>query len=410
MEEDSQQWTAVHKSASSWGSGRTVVATVGGVQREAESSNPATPIRHRLPPELFIYVTAVLRTSLPNSPFFQLVDGITPLHEALRNLSLTSRTFRALAQPILFEAIHFMGPNPAFRAHKIGQIFDARSESCAWIKHLQIHVCGEEVERLFLRMIGLQSITFGPIALSSPMYSHLYRLSELVTLHLQNVTLHTEHLDLPPTEELKLKELSMGCRYPTYTPPTAITRLSLSPLLETLTIPNFNSPFYEDLTGRSISNTFPSLTTLHLIHRSIQFSRLVSFAAQCPNLQALETRGRGSIEVPQTIGPSALPGLRRCTGPLNVAQLLVPGRPLEVLHLVGGGEWSKDALVPLSQGSVTLRELGLSMDKYKATFMNDLRDLFKNLEVLRVSFDNVAHEVRTDVVLFGCHLLSILWL
>lgn len=358
----------------------------------------------RIPPELYIAILAALKAD----PWFDWRGDLSP-KAALETLALTSRSLRAIAQPLLFESIEISSTKDwviLSRVLKLKNLFDERPEITEWVKEFGLgrHPPGTgsiavntstlrelwpTLSNIFVRMDKLHTVRFGWADISSATHEHLYRLPDLRSLTLDSVTIQpladSKNLSV---EELRLKELQIrGYRQQV---PAAATQFARAPGLDYLALPYLDPATSQSLLGLIASHVFKTLSSLSLTEVP-SFEHLIVFAARCPNLRSLHfLYAPIALELPTGVPNDTFSFLTRYYGPLNIAQLLVPGRPLETIdvstYIPDPREWSRGDLEPLAGGSENVRELTLGTFSWHRGFMDDLRDLFPHAEVLKLTF------------------------
>lgn len=122
--------------------------------------------------------------------------------------------------------------------------------------------------------------------------------------------------------------------------------------------------------GQSIEEAFnlPLATQGKLTHLSIahtdDFPRFLSFLSLCPNLISLEY-GPGEEGISGSIPPTTTPLLKQFRGPLALAKILIPGRPLEEIVVIsssvtGSPPWRLEELAPVGLGRGVVKRLELA--------------------------------------------------
>lgn len=140
-------------------------------------------------------------------------------------------------------------------------------------------------------------------------------------------------------------------------------------------------------------------------------------APHCPDLQCLSLgefmfrQGlRSTITLPASVPLATWPQLKRFRGWLRVAQLLVPGRPVENIRIEGGVDeldnWEKSSLVPLAHGSAVLRELSLEKIPWKDNCFEDIADVLPHLRSLQVTFSSTPNQVSFKNINTGSQSLT----
>lgn len=370
----------------------------------------------RLPPELLLEIIANLRTEgtegLPNT--FVDTDESPHGQVALKNLSLATRKFRALAQPVLFERVKLVSETgeSLFRARKLLQMINARPESGSWIRFLTLgwhffsRVPGpareiavlkaqitEVVSQLFLRLTHLHAFQPQFVHITREIYEHLWQLPKLRSVHWHQASMNEPPIfeDGGTMENLAIEEVSLDVPQgeSLATSITAIARLARCPTVREFKTATLTSQFVAALLEEP-RYTFHNLISLQVHKYEGSLDRVITFTSACPNLQRLDITSASVTEPSPFVPREAAPALREIRGPLNAISVLVPGRPVERITAFGQFnrkyDCSKDTLGPLVRGAVAVKELVLHPVRWKPGAMDVLFELFPNLEVLKVQF------------------------
>lgn len=360
-----------------------------------------------IPPELYIDIVG----SLTTDPSFDWATGALSPQAALKSLALTSQPLRVLAQPPLFETITIPSLPDSLslsRLVTLKQLFDGRPEITSWVKKFRLRRLPSgrgpipantptlqqlwlTLSEIFVRMDKLQIVNFEWVRVSEAMHEHIrYGLPNLRSLIFKSVTIeYFDDFENLPAEELPLEALHIS-GYRGQRVPTAVARLARAPNLDYLALPYLNPTTLRSLIGPTLPHVFKNLSRLFILD-SPSFEHLALFAAQCPNLRSLHfLHPSDALEARNGVPSDMLPSLTRYRGPLDVAQLLVPGRPLEAIdvstYISDPREWSRGDLEPLARGLANVRGLILGTFSWYKDFMYDLRDLFPHAEMLKLAF------------------------
>lgn len=339
---------------------------------------PHESVKPRLPNELFLDIVAALEPSNPDLSGSHAIRKSAPHRTAISNLSLANRSLRAIAQPTLFENAFIRGPISLslFHAHRIEELLESRPESCRWFRvlHLSpvkghgtrrdptVEIQEEELwqvfSRLFVRMTELRRVDWAQITITSAMYRHLYRLPKLQALHCSGVTIsHIPDFTGLSTQTLQIRELSFYAVETFGHTLVALLRLARGPSLHSLHLLNVKPRLHQNLLGDP-PHSYNRLSSLRIVLYHAPLDHFLSLVACCPNINTIHLRAplRSPIIVPTLyqVSPDTLQFLTHYCGPMNLARLLVPGRPVETLSLYHPSQqseaWVKEELEPLTRG------------------------------------------------------------
>lgn len=372
----------------------------------------------QLPAELLIEVIANISTNQHRSPsrlfhYPTTVDSVTRLRNfTLKQLSLSNETLRSIAQPILFAHIDISGDQKKCltKAQTLLRMVDTRNGSHEWVKTLyfrwftygnwkyaevdkEADMLAETVSIFFVRLTQVRDVAMFGIELSDEMYNHLYHIPTLRSLCLENVYTKPFTNSSQAVEGLAIEELELGVDSEGSTADTAraLTRLAQSPRLHSMKISALTSPIYEALMGDP-PRTFAAVTEVS-INGGAQLGHAIGLLSACPKAMSFRWGIPGERErlEPLPALPEGLVSLLgKVTGPLDVVRMFAPGRPVETIVVlevdIGCYQWSREALIPLTFGSVTLKELTLSSMWWREDAMDIISELFPLLTTLKLSF------------------------
>lgn len=356
-------------------------------------------------------------------------------YSRLKAISMTSHLFRILTQPLLFERIRLIGKvrEALFVAKQLHNMFTSREDSARWIQHLSIHCdtpafapsggfvsdntkeqeeLADLVAKLLPRMHNLRNLGVEQLKLPLIVYSQLYQLPRLKAVSFGWAVFDQVHVgtlsDLD-VNSLTISDLTIPRPFSTaigtFAPPS-IYRLARSPYLRSLCTSTITAEELPHIIGTS-NTCLMALTTLIVNESSSPFAPLVSLAPNCPNLHTLSLGVSSAfrffrfglapaVNLPPSISSDVWPLLGKFSGCLRVAQLLVPGRPVENIKIMGGldavDEWDRRSLFPLGQGSTAVKEFAMAEMPWREDGIEDIAAVLPDLETLEITFKG-EHQV-----------------
>ncbi|KAG9018132.1 hypothetical protein FRB90_012153 [Tulasnella sp. 427] len=234
------------------------------------------------------------------------------------------------------------------------------------------------------------------------MQNHLWSLARrtLVEIQCQDVELD----DLPPgnttqsTSDLQLKIVGIDSTF--WKPYAPFMAIILSPQLRELKVSSTALDSVFNACGVVNDRALPTARLSALLRLEaflISDELILLFLRCCPNLESL------SIHLPPSV-PSSLsstwsnseekylvPALSKYYGPVELAFLLCPGRPIRTIRLPaitrGQAPPSRSDLAILQSGSVPLEALEFRVQNLTETMWTDLADFLPSLKHLTITFD-----------------------
>lgn len=390
------------------------LATTGLTLGIAESLTSSTP---HLPLELVSMIVGFTNGLLEESPKLSLFGDVsftaTPRHLALRNLSLTSRAFRDLAQPVLFSRVDLNEITPAilFRLQRFAELFSARPESRSWVRTLncswgaieygnpRFAYSHSRFKAAFVTFITslprLEMLNLEYSEIYAEIYNHFPQMQSLRSIRLiqcwgQDRGVY--RLSASDIRSLRITNLDLT----TLEVPANLrvdvnfTDLMLAPNLKKLSTSFLSESDLAYLTEAKSAGL--SVTDLDIHNQAASRRQLVPLLKACPNLTSLRIGSKYAQPDPEGsdgIVSEMVPALKELHGALDTVADLVSGRAIEKISVrYLSGAVNKTRLQPLSLGTVPLQELHLRSIPWSTTIMDDLYSLFPDLRVLKLNFRN----------------------
>lgn len=337
----------------------------------------------------------------------------------LKSLSVVNRTLCSVAQPALFRHIHLYGDVAEcyFRVRQLLQMITTYAERGSWIKILRLgwrtrfnhqrqefEIPGpsapgepslmDTVSELFNRLTRLTIFRADSFKITPQIYAHLFRLPTLRT-----VRCYQRWLEEGPMEDnalnvddLTIEDLNIVDTQKRPDIDTATAKLARSPRIRKLEA----GIDVCDKLFRDSPRTFDNLT--ELIIETLAHIHVDCFAdilSACGKLESIIVTGTDSpqlAEAAERLSKQALPFLSRVHLPVGIAEIIIPGRPVETIIVQAQNlrgvlyQWSRASLSLLTSGSVTVKELSLLGFTWKDDGMDIIFELFPYVETLKVQF------------------------
>lgn len=372
-------------------------------------------------PHIWIPIFEILLTlKLAQFPHIALprLGFARPSLKTLRNVSLTCRSFYNLTLPIRARSITLSAK--AKSSERLNRMLDFLEKedlfgsirtlclSGGYKSNLPNEPLPERITQALWKMNNVSELVLGSISINSDTYSRIFTLPKLKGMYVEGVTYVGDEAELVnyPPRGLKLERLTFEAKKPwlfqdqpevvelpmaRLALATSITHLRLCDLVIT-------SPFSDLVTP------LPNLVYLRASAPVYdpEILAFYTFAARCPNLETLDLDDR-SISQPYIdatfLSPAEiLPNLRNLSGPLKMTKAILPGRPVHSLRFQarrhGPLQWNDTFLRPLSQGSVPLVELDMTIWEWEEAQMPLFADLFPALRDLRIMYWSGDYTVR----------------
>lgn len=165
--------------------------------------------------------------------------------------------------------------------------------------------------------------------------------------------------------------------------------ISLSANLESLDL-HLGFPPYEELSG--LPSCFPSGDTVFHSLRYLSLStvgyfphdQLLQLLRNMPSMQDLRVPDYCDRQLP--LRPHTIPSLTSFCGSPRVAAMVLPGRPVQSLTLIGQDDVSEPDLSRMTRTSVPLRHLDLSAILVSPRLLQDVSRKLSMVESLKVTF------------------------
>jgi len=156
-------------------------------------------------------------------------------------------------------------------------------------------------------------------------------------------------------------------------------------------------------------------SSFHLDHH------VVHFLQKTNALKELEVNSLPSPPVVPTLEPNALPMLSQFTGSSQVAQFVVPGRPVESIHL-NSGDLTEDVAESLAKSTAHVLLLAAATTSHSVALIGTLTQCMEHLVHLRIVttfnfteppnasyFVNISNALRSLPDLRTCEIWGIHW-
>lgn len=251
------------------------------------------------------------------------------------------------------------------------------------------------VTQLFSSMTHVEVVhVSGAKRVPAEMYARLYQLSTLRTFQVSFTLVVHGALELQDlaSESLTLEDLDLNTTNSELGSSSAALALARSPRLRKLRMGNINANVLQILVGQP-AHTFRNLTELQVgIFQSSD--TLFAMLSACPNLTSLLMTAPPNVANIPVAGAAlqrdAVPFLRKIRLTPDILQVLVPGRPIEVLEVMHPRDppydWSREDIVHLASGTATMKELEISGFAWRPDGMDLIAELFPHVEILKVAF------------------------
>ncbi|KAJ7890552.1 hypothetical protein B0H14DRAFT_2689807 [Mycena olivaceomarginata] len=300
------------------------------------------PIVSRLPPSFSSTTMASMHRTpnllLPNETLVAIFDGLDPT--ALADISCVSRRFNAVAERLLYSFISITDLLSS------SSPIPAKTLRCCQSILQRPHLI-EAMKRLQIRWVLLQGDfrVLSPQALIEACAEAGIALQKLAFLEGLDVFLGPSNLATSPLQPIHAIELIVrGCKFP------HLRYLSL---------------------GAEWSKDVQPYTSI--------LSELLTLV---PSLRHLKLSDhRAALFLP----PDALPSLSYFRGSPDTAAILLPGRPVQHLALVGqDSDVNRENLPKMALTSIPLRSLDLSAMQVRPTLLRNISTYLAAIESLKV--------------------------
>lgn len=292
-----------------------------------------------LPPELWIITLDRLRFQPSTDIFPAPLDVPT-----LKALTLTSRSFQSLAEPLIYERVRLQGYDPTAR-QKVDRL-TSRPDMLLWIKYLTVFNClagayagYRYILSLCPKLLSLQGICLKFTKIEVQTALAIVRLPSLEIWEAIGVQFedNTGSIDFS-AEQLRLKHVGLGLAPASDADNKILTKLVLSPSLHSLGL--LHGPTTSAALPLLNATNSPSILPLRSFQCDIppNINDLYDFLLRCPSITYISlwdpTVGRPfSNPPPLPPPPDLLPSLRAIKGSSRSAQYFVPGRPVDNISI-----------------------------------------------------------------------------
>lgn len=262
-------------------------------------------------------------------------------NDALKVLSMTSRSLRSIAQSVLFKKFRIN-----LERELTSSIDDllANPRICASVRSLELWASSptgphspkekiSQVTKLLPKMAALRAVHFHHIKLTKGFMNAFLETAANIPLrvHLSTNT-YPSCLDMTPNIPLRISHLELGSSVAIDNPSLDFHQLMLRASATTLTELLISTPANGLMALADID--LPALHSLNLFillpKKKGSHIALAAFLTPRRTIKKFElNRGAFLPSLPL----SALPNLREVVVPLNVVKKLVPGRPVEVIEV-----------------------------------------------------------------------------
>lgn len=343
--------------------------------------------------------------------------------EALCAISRSSSTHRALALPLLFKQLYIQTYSPRYpeRMEGISSLLDTYPEAGRWTAELEVWrgvwtdsykaqaaaEAHKTLSKVLFQMTGLKTIRLDGLPLSIEAVHHLLSLP-LRLLSVSEVAINGDKVTNSGQglEGLCLTEVHLNGN----DNPFGLTdfgvldpdwiRLASIPSVSSLVLQGGATNMLQRRLSSHLSHIFTNLRSLHMdppipgiLHP------LISLLEACPNLTELVLHdvppnpmfimgpGGGAIPTLRYAYPPALhlvPHLSSYSGSLDIAKMLVPGRPVAELKVGVYGDLLDDDLENVSKSSTDIKRLQIVAIHWTEEYKSRLQTLFPDLKEIRI--------------------------
>ncbi|KAG8983457.1 hypothetical protein FRB90_006024, partial [Tulasnella sp. 427] len=359
-----------------------------------------------LPQELWLEIVDLLRSPHPDPTF----PHYYPLPiKNIKSLVLVSRYFNQVVEPALYESITVNNRNELKKTPSLDamQRLYAKPVRMTWVKYLFMDLWTEKPDQSMCKLLPylteLKSLRVIFSHAPAELFHAVCSLQHLRYLYIDRLTLD-ESLNDPDKVDVSsiqglpsLRSLSLYNRHKADSPFHAF---AIRPNVKELRISIPNAQLLCSITKQVESgepSRFENLRVLESYEplQPDQLEQLYCFMNLCPNLRSFSLNPATGVQSPTfelqvSFPPTAAPLLESFSGSLKVAQAIVPGRPVQEIHIIlTPKDWrhiTDDHLQTLASGSVPVRHLHLETYLWLKDWLRSVSNIFPEVEEFDLRF------------------------